>query len=33
MGNQSLWQIFLRTGDPVYYMLYKALDARSRETA
>ncbi len=38
MKQDSIWQAFARTGDPLYYLLYRAIERRegpemSREQA
>lgn len=29
MKYDAIWQAFARTGDPVYYLLYKGLNGRA----
>lgn len=32
MEKEALWQAFARTGDPVYYLLYRHLARISRQS-
>ena len=29
MSNETMWNEFARTGDPLYYLLYRATDEKS----
>ena len=33
MSKDAIWQAFAETGDPLYYMLYKATDEPYRRSA
>ncbi len=28
--NDAIWQAFAQTGDPVYYLLFKALEGKAK---
>ena len=31
MNKDPVWQAFARTGDPVYYLLYKTVQSKEKE--